>query len=396
MTDIDAHSSSTLMPDNWLSRANSAAPRTRGDGTFADAMGQEERVIDEKGLFGEEGFSFKTVLDTINPLQHIPIVSTIYRELTGDIPAPASQVAGGALFGGVIGFVASLFNVQVEGVTGKDIGAHAVAALSDENKPAAGQAAPATAVAAAKPDAVVDAPMTDDLLLAALTGGGAIATVAAAGQAPRIAAPTPPAIAARKAATNVALDDAGSRPAALAQAGRVPVGGAPVGGAPVVNAPMTDDLLLAALTGRDGAAAAGALQDRAQAAPMQTAAAMPGAITPAVARTGDAVARPGAIPIAPPIAGAAPRVLTQTSAAADRKTADAKPADTPAETARTVAPPTEGTPGNPIRWMPAHPAGTQGFALPDPGRLPPALAQRVSESYRKSLLSSGAGAREQQ
>ncbi len=390
MTDIDAHSSPTLMPDNWLSRANSAAPRTRGDGTFADAMGREERVIDEKGLFGQDGFSFKTVLDTINPLQHIPIVSTIYRELTGDIPAPASQVAGGALFGGVIGFVASLFNVQVEGVTGKDIGAHAVAALNEDNKPAGGQAAPATAIAAAKPGAVVDAPMTDDLLLAALTGGGATATVAAAGQAPRVAAPTPPAITTRKAATNVALDDAGNRPAALAQAGRAPAGG----GAPVVNAPMTDDLLLAALTGRDGAAAASALQDRAQAAPTQTAVAMPGAIMPAAARTGDAVARPGAIPIAAPVAGAAPRVLTQTPA--DAKAVDSKAADKPAETARTVAPPAEGTPGNPIRWMPAHPAGTQGFALPDPGRLPPALAQRVSDSYRKSLLSAGAGAREQQ
>lgn len=401
MTDIDAQSTQTMMPDNWLSRANSFAPRTRGDGTFADAMGREERVIDEKGLFGEDGFSFKTVLDTINPLQHIPIVSTIYRELTGDIPAPVSQVAGGALFGGVIGFVASLFNVQVEGVTGKDIGAHAVAALNEDGKPGTAPAAPATANAATGPGAVVDAPMTDDLLLAALTGGGATAMVAAAGQAPRVAAPTPPAIAARKAATNVALDDAGNRPAAMAQAGRASVGGSSVGGssvggAPVVNAPMTDDLLLAALTGRDGAAAAGALQDRAQAAQTQTAAAMPGAITPAVARTGDAVARPGAIPIAPPIAGAAPRVLTQTAAAADKKAADAKPADQPAETARTVAPPAEGTPGNPIRWMPAHPAGTQGFALPDPGRLPPALAQRVSESYRKSLLSSGAGAREQQ
>ncbi|MFX7949524.1 hypothetical protein ABTK52_19350, partial [Acinetobacter baumannii] len=56
----------------------------------------------------------------------------------------------------------------------------------------------------------------------------------------------------------------------------------------------------------------------------------------------------------------------------------------------------EGTPGNPIRWMPAHTAGTQNFALPDPSRLPPALAQRVADSYRKNLLSSGAGGREQQ
>ncbi|MGB6086494.1 MAG: hypothetical protein WBF74_07845, partial [Parvibaculum sp.] len=36
----------------------------------------------EKVSAGEFGFS--DFLDVINPLQHIPIVSSIYRELTGD------------------------------------------------------------------------------------------------------------------------------------------------------------------------------------------------------------------------------------------------------------------------------------------------------------------------
>lgn len=361
MTDIDAISTPTMMPDNWLARANSSAPRTRGDGTFADVIGQDERTIDEKGLFGEEGFSFKTVLDTINPLQHIPVVSTIYRELTGDIPSPASQVAGGALFGGVIGFVASLFNVQVEGVTGKDIGAHAVAALG-EDKPA--EAIPAAAVA--------DTPAP---------------AAAAAGAARRAPGATPPVIAVAKAATNVAFDPADNRSAGMTQAGK----------APVVDAPMTDDLLLAALTGRDGTAAAAAIQGRGPTAAPTHIAALPGAITPASLR-GTGTARPGAIPIAPPVAGTAPRVLTQGTDAT--KQADDKPAVAQADTTATVAPVPaariEGTPGNPVRWMAAHPAGAQTFALPDPSRLPPALAQRVSESYRKSLLSSGAGARETQ
>jgi hypothetical protein len=368
MTDIDAISTQTMMPDNWLARANSAAPRTRGDGTFADAMGQEERTIDEKRLFGEDGFSFKTVLDTLNPLQHIPVVSTIYRELTGDIPSPASQVAGGALFGGVIGFVASLFNVQVEGVTGKDIGAHAVAALN-EDKPS--EAAPATAVAAA------DQP--------------AAGVVAPGGKRP---AATPPTIAVAKATTNVALEGPGdARPAAIAQAGKAPTPGA------VINQPMTDDLLLAALTGRDPAAAAAAVQGRTPPATTTQTAALPGAVTPASLRSGDpGAARPGAIPIAPPVAGVAPRMLTQPPPVADTAKADDKPAAAQTQPAATTTPVSkpEATPGNPVRWMPAHPAGSQNFALPDPSRLPPALAQRVSDSYRKSLLSSGAGGRETQ
>lgn len=369
MTDIDATSTQTMMPDNWLARANSASPRTRGDGTFADAMGGEERTIDEKGLFGDDGFSFKTVLDTINPLQHIPIVSTIYRELTGDIPSPASQVAGGTLFGGVIGFVASLFNVQVEGVTGKDIGSHAVAALSNGAPGDAGAVPTATAAAAAA-----------DQPAAAPPSPGA-----------KRPAATPTVIAVAKAATNIAQDDPGVAvpAAAVAQAGK----------APVIDQPMTDDLLLAALTGRDPAAAAAAVQSRAPAAPPTRTAALPGALTPASLRSPDpAAARPGAIPIAPPVAGAAPRMLMQAQAAADtpKKAGDKTAGDAPAPAVATTAAPTspEAMPASPIRWMPAHPAGTTGFALPDPGRLPPALAQRVSESYRRNLLSSGAGARE--
>ncbi|MFX9127683.1 hypothetical protein ABTN71_20135, partial [Acinetobacter baumannii] len=81
-------------------------------------------------------------------------------------------------------------------------------------------------------------------------------------------------------------------------------------------------------------------------------------------------------PIAPPVGGAAPRVIAQAPVAAkadEKPAADPKGADDKPATA-TAKP--EGTPGNPIRWMPAHTAGTQNFALPDPSRLPPALAQR--------------------
>ena len=38
----------------------------------------------ELSLWGEDGFDFWDVLDVINPLQHIPFVNTLYREMTGD------------------------------------------------------------------------------------------------------------------------------------------------------------------------------------------------------------------------------------------------------------------------------------------------------------------------
>ena len=81
------------------------------------------------GLWDEGGFSFSDFLDVINPLQHIPIVSNLYRNLTGDDIGQVPRVIGGALFGGAIGFIASLLNAIVDEETGKDVGEHAVAVL---------------------------------------------------------------------------------------------------------------------------------------------------------------------------------------------------------------------------------------------------------------------------
>ncbi|OHC75568.1 MAG: hypothetical protein A3G18_04370 [Rhodospirillales bacterium RIFCSPLOWO2_12_FULL_58_28] len=67
----------------------------------------------------------------INPLQHIPIVSSIYRNLTGDALGPVPHIAGGALFGGIIGGAASLVNVIVSESTGKDMGEHVLSFLAD-------------------------------------------------------------------------------------------------------------------------------------------------------------------------------------------------------------------------------------------------------------------------
>ena len=74
----------------------------------------------------DDGFSFLDVLDIINPLQHIPVISTLYRDATGDELGAAARVAGGALWGGPIGAISSAVNVVVEEVSGKDIGEHAL------------------------------------------------------------------------------------------------------------------------------------------------------------------------------------------------------------------------------------------------------------------------------
>jgi len=51
----------------------------------------------------------------------------LYRSITGDEIDPAAKIAGGTLYGGPIGAIASLIDVAVEHGTGKDIGEHALA-----------------------------------------------------------------------------------------------------------------------------------------------------------------------------------------------------------------------------------------------------------------------------
>ena len=95
----------------------------------SDAAAPERSFWDR--AWGKEGFSFGAMLDIINPLQHIPIVSTIYRAATGDTIGPGPRMMGGALFGGVVGLIASAADAAIEGITGKDTGSHVMALLPE-------------------------------------------------------------------------------------------------------------------------------------------------------------------------------------------------------------------------------------------------------------------------
>jgi len=80
-------------------------------------------------LWGQKGFQFHDLLDAINPLQHLPVVSTVYRWITGDTIGNIPRIVGDALYGGIPGFVSGLFGVLIKEETGKDVGEHVVATL---------------------------------------------------------------------------------------------------------------------------------------------------------------------------------------------------------------------------------------------------------------------------
>ncbi len=98
---------------------------------------------------GGSGLSFGDILDAVNPLQHIPIVSGLYRAATGSHISEASQVAGDTIYGAflpggaIMGLASSVADVAVKEVTGSDISQHIVGTVTSASAAApAGAATP--------------------------------------------------------------------------------------------------------------------------------------------------------------------------------------------------------------------------------------------------------------
>jgi hypothetical protein len=113
------------------------------------------------------------VLDVVNPLQHLPVVGTLYRAITGDKIGTVEKIAGDTLYGGLWGAIGSVADVAFEAATGKDFGGTMLAMVTGGHD---------------APSAVADAgPRKDfgDRLWAMLTGAQDDAPVAVA----RVTAP---------------------------------------------------------------------------------------------------------------------------------------------------------------------------------------------------------------
>jgi hypothetical protein len=79
-----------------------------------------------------ESFGFKDILDILNPLQHLPVISTLYRAFTGEGIGGVARIIGGAIYGRAGGFISmasSLVNAVFGAVTGKDMGERVYAAI---------------------------------------------------------------------------------------------------------------------------------------------------------------------------------------------------------------------------------------------------------------------------
>ncbi len=75
----------------------------------------------EKFSFGDDGLDLMDGLDALNVLHHIPLVSTIYQETTGDTLNAVAKLGGGFIYGGALGLALSAADLAIEYVTGASV-----------------------------------------------------------------------------------------------------------------------------------------------------------------------------------------------------------------------------------------------------------------------------------
>lgn len=96
----------------------------------------------EETLADKMSVGFDDLLDVVNPLQQLPVVSSVYREATGESISIPARLAGGFLFGGLPGLIGSAAMVAFEEITGDSVLGH-IGSLLEDGTDAAAEGAPA-------------------------------------------------------------------------------------------------------------------------------------------------------------------------------------------------------------------------------------------------------------
>jgi hypothetical protein len=126
---------SPLIPDGKMPTFKPASTSASGGSASATSTGKSSgKSNDGLKLWDGGSFDFHDILDVINPLQHLPVVSSIYRsEVKDEIGAVprllGSMLYGGGVVGALIGAASAIVNIVVEHETGKDLGQHIYTAI---------------------------------------------------------------------------------------------------------------------------------------------------------------------------------------------------------------------------------------------------------------------------
>jgi len=125
-----------LRTERYLAEQQAQAAASATDTTRIDTPSDDQLITGSIDRSDEaDGLSFGDLLDAINPLQHLPIISTLYREITGDGIKPTARIIGGALYGGPIGAGFAVAEAVLEEASGADTGGHIMSLLTGEKSP---------------------------------------------------------------------------------------------------------------------------------------------------------------------------------------------------------------------------------------------------------------------
>ncbi len=131
LAQLTSQSSIEMMQATMLSALQASlmpAQSTTTTGSESTSTAGADDVVEESAInklaqfsFGENGLDLNDGFDTFNILQHIPIVSAIYQEVSGQDISAASKLAGGYFYGGPIGFAFSALDIVTESFSGRSL-----------------------------------------------------------------------------------------------------------------------------------------------------------------------------------------------------------------------------------------------------------------------------------
>lgn len=169
-------------------RAGSAAEAAVAGGrkAFAHARtgGTDEVTTlgpDREAKTVEAALRFGDLVDLLNPLQHIPIASSLYRTVTGDEISPAARILGAMIYTGPLGFVYATADSLFAEISGKPLGDTLISGLfgGEETGPEAAPDLVEGDAPDAPPAKPAEAPADDRAGNETLTGNEALRALAA-------------------------------------------------------------------------------------------------------------------------------------------------------------------------------------------------------------------------
>lgn len=109
----------------------------RNTGAYAPSVPAEGGMVQEiDPNYRERSYSFRDIMESFNPIQHIPVLGHLYRQATGTQLHPVARVLGGAATG-PLGVVSALANTALESATGRDLSGHILHAVAPQRDGAA-------------------------------------------------------------------------------------------------------------------------------------------------------------------------------------------------------------------------------------------------------------------